>query len=166
MIELNNSLGSIQMEKQTFNQTKKILGILIVVFFVAAIAAPTISAYKPHTSYSSTGNYEPTLFRTEHAAQHHCPYDTVVWLNLRSGIYHYKGHHWYGNTKSGAYVCEQEADTAGDRAAYNEHQYGRHPHHNHRSWHRYPRAHYYHGLYYPNCDWVWSPAKQNWVWEC
>jgi hypothetical protein len=31
------------------------------------------------------------LFTTESAAQAHCPSDKVVWLNTRSGIYHYKG---------------------------------------------------------------------------
>ena|GEM_PF-5593869 len=104
------------------------------------MAAPAISAYQTHHY-----NNGLRLFYTEQAAQHHCSSDTVVWLNLPSGIYHFKGHHWYGNTKHGAYVCEQEADQAGDRAAYNEHQYGQHHHHNHHLWHRYPRAHYYHG---------------------
>ena len=32
--------------------------------------------------------------------------------------------------------------------------------------HHRPRAHYYHGHYYPNCDWVWSPHQQQWVWGC
>ena len=56
------------------------------------------------------------LFNTEKSAKLHCSTDTVVWLNLPIGIYHYKGQHWYGNTKSGAYVCQKEADQAGDRA--------------------------------------------------
>jgi hypothetical protein len=60
-----------------------------------------------------------TLFRTEGQAQRHCPQDTVVWLNLPSVIYHFKGQRWYGNTNNGAYVCEQEADQAGDRATRN-----------------------------------------------
>ena len=60
-----------------------------------------------------------TLYRTEQQAQNHCPKDTVVWLNLPSGIYHFKGQRWYGNTNNGAYVCEQEADQAGDRATQN-----------------------------------------------
>jgi hypothetical protein len=30
-----------------------------------------------------------------------------------------EGQRWYGNTKSGAYVCEREADQAGDRPANN-----------------------------------------------
>ncbi len=62
---------------------------------------------------------QPPLFPTEHAAQLHCPTDTVVWLNIPSGIYHLKGQRWYGRTKSGAYVCKQEAITAGDRGSLN-----------------------------------------------
>jgi hypothetical protein len=58
-------------------------------------------------------------FPTEQQAQQHCPTDTVVWLNLPTGIYHFKGQRWYGKTKSGAYVCRREADEAGDRATKN-----------------------------------------------
>jgi hypothetical protein len=60
-----------------------------------------------------------TYFATEHAAQVHCPRDVVVWLNIPSGIYHYRGERWYGRTKHGAYVCEREAAAAGDRASAN-----------------------------------------------
>jgi hypothetical protein len=60
-----------------------------------------------------------TLYTTQQAAQQHCPQDTVVWLNLPTGIYHFQGQRWYGNTKTGAFVCEKEADTAGDRATLN-----------------------------------------------
>ena len=61
----------------------------------------------------------PRLFDTESAAQAHCPKDVVVWLNIPSGIYHYKGERWYGITKHGAYACEKEAIKAGDRASEN-----------------------------------------------
>lgn len=61
----------------------------------------------------------PPLFDTESAAQAHCPRDTVVWLNIPSGIYHYKGERWYGRTKHGAFACEKEAIKAGDRASEN-----------------------------------------------
>ena len=30
-----------------------------------------------------------------------------------------EGQGWYGNTKSSAYVCEHEADQAGDRQTHN-----------------------------------------------
>ena len=58
-------------------------------------------------------------FPSEEQARQHCPSDTVVWLNLPSGIYHFKDERWYGSTKNGAYVCQQEADRAGDRASRN-----------------------------------------------
>lgn len=47
-------------------------------------------------------------FSSEQAAQRHCPGDTVVWLNLRSGNVHSKGQEWYGKTRAGAYVCKRE----------------------------------------------------------
>jgi hypothetical protein len=60
-----------------------------------------------------------TLFQQEEVAQKHCPNDEVVWLNLPTGIWHTKYQRWYGRTKSGAYVCKQEAAAAGDRASLN-----------------------------------------------
>ena len=56
-------------------------------------------------------------------AQYRCPGATVVWVNEKSHIYHFPGTHDYGNTKRGAYMCEAEAQAAGNRAAKNE----RHP---------------------------------------
>jgi hypothetical protein len=58
-------------------------------------------------------------FASETAAQQHCARDTVVWLNLPSMIWHYKGQRWYGNTKHGAYVCLREASASGARATRN-----------------------------------------------
>jgi hypothetical protein len=58
-------------------------------------------------------------FPTEQSAQAHCPQDTVVWLNLPTMIWHYKGQRWYGRTKSGTYVCEKEAAAAGARSTRN-----------------------------------------------
>jgi hypothetical protein len=60
-----------------------------------------------------------TEFPNEQQAQKHSPADTVVWLNLPSGIYHFKGERWYGSTRRGTFVCEKEADQAGDRASRN-----------------------------------------------
>jgi hypothetical protein len=58
-------------------------------------------------------------FSTEAAAHQHCPKDTVVWLNLPTMIWHYRGQRWYANTKHGAYVCEKEAAAGGARATRN-----------------------------------------------
>ena len=69
-------------------------------------------------STSLAQDYAP-LFQTENQAQQHCPTDTVVWLNLKSGVYHLKGQRYYANTRSGAFVCEKEADAEGDRQTEN-----------------------------------------------
>ncbi len=61
----------------------------------------------------------PAEFPSEQSAQAHCPRDAVVWLNLPTGIYHFRGERWYGRTKSGAFVCRREADRAGDRGTRN-----------------------------------------------
>lgn len=58
-------------------------------------------------------------FASQTQAKQHCPADTVVWLNTKSGIYHYQGSRWYGVTEHGAYVCEKEAIAAGMRASKN-----------------------------------------------
>ncbi len=81
------------------------------------ILALLISLFGPSRIAFAAGNL--TLYPTEQRAQKHCPQDTVVWLNLPTWIYHFKGERWYGNTKNGAFVCEQEADKAGDRATQN-----------------------------------------------
>jgi hypothetical protein len=60
-----------------------------------------------------------TLFSNEGQAQQHCPSDVVVWLNLPTRIYHWKGMRWYGNTKNGAYVCKKDADENGSRGTLN-----------------------------------------------
>lgn len=60
-----------------------------------------------------------TTFTTETEAQQHCPRDVVVWLNLPTMIWHYKGQRWYANTKRGAFACEKEAGAAGARGTRN-----------------------------------------------
>jgi hypothetical protein len=44
------------------------------------------------------------LFATEISARKHCPADVTVWVDTATGIYHFKGMRWYGNTTSGAYL--------------------------------------------------------------
>jgi hypothetical protein len=58
-------------------------------------------------------------FPDEAKAQQHCPKDVVVWLNLPTMIWHYKGQRWYANTIHGAYACEKEAGAAGAKGTRN-----------------------------------------------
>jgi hypothetical protein len=69
--------------------------------------------------FAATPASAQAMFTSQRQAQQHCPTDTVVWLNLPTGIYHMQGERWYGATKRGAYVCEREADKAGDRETRN-----------------------------------------------
>jgi len=58
-------------------------------------------------------------FQSEQEAKQHCPKDTVVWVNTKTGVYHFKGQRWYGNTNDGAYECRGDANVEGDRATRN-----------------------------------------------
>ncbi len=69
------------------------------------------------------GQIGANQYSTETLARVHCPIDTVVWANTRSGIYHFRGDNNYGTTKRGAYMCERDALAEGIRMAKNE----RHP---------------------------------------
>ena len=59
-------------------------------------------------------------FSTEAQAKARCPTDTVVWVNLKSKVYHFSGTRFYGNTEHGAYMCERDTAAEGIRAAKNE----------------------------------------------
>jgi hypothetical protein len=79
-------------------------------------AAPAMSASKPSTG-GATGANE---YSTEADAKAKCGGDIVVWVNLKSKIYHFAGTKDYGTIKEGTYMCEKLAMDAGDRAAKNE----------------------------------------------
>jgi hypothetical protein len=87
----------------------------------AATTAPTTTtaAGRPAPS-ATTARTGANQFSTEAQAKARCPTDTVVWVNLSSGIYHFPGHKTYGQTKKGAYMCERDTATAGFHAAKNE----------------------------------------------
>jgi hypothetical protein len=42
-----------------------------------------------------------------------------VWVNTRSGVFHYPGTRWYGNTEEGKFMSGKEAIMEGDRPAMN-----------------------------------------------
>lgn len=42
-----------------------------------------------------------------------------VWVNTKSGVYHYPGTRWYGDTQEGVYMSESEAQSSGYHAAAN-----------------------------------------------
>jgi hypothetical protein len=87
----------------------------------AATAAETKSAASEKTSSSEANPSAPSKSsrkasaapRTEQAPGGG---DGKVWVNTKSGVYHKEGDRWYGKTKEGKYMTEDEAIKAGYRA--------------------------------------------------
>jgi hypothetical protein len=48
-----------------------------------------------------------------------CPGDAIVWVNTRSGVYHFQGERYFGSTKQGKFMCEKQARAEGDRPTRN-----------------------------------------------
>ena len=42
-----------------------------------------------------------------------------VWVNTNTGVYHYPGQRWYGRTKQGEFMTEDEAKKKGYRSTHN-----------------------------------------------
>ena len=80
-------------------------------------AKTTTAPSRPATAGTPAGANQ---YATESSARLRCPLDTVVWVNLNSGIYHFNGKNDYGTTKRGAYMCEKDTGAGGFRAAKNE----------------------------------------------
>ena len=106
------------------NSSLYLLAFLIVVVLGFAVYVGDPGRQEPGPVASIQSSSEPVTsplmqFTTEQEAQKHCPTDVVVWANLPTGIYHFQGQAWYGKTKSGAYVCQKEADKADYRPTHN-----------------------------------------------
>lgn len=80
---------------------------------------PPKNAPAPSATATPTGANQ---FASEGQAKARCPAGVVVWVNLKSKIFHFAGSRNYGNTKKGAYICESDATASGFRAAENEKQ--------------------------------------------
>ena len=48
-----------------------------------------------------------------------CPGDRLVWCNTPSHIYHFKGESYFGCTRTGEFLCEQDAVLEGCRPTRN-----------------------------------------------
>jgi hypothetical protein len=84
-------------------------------------AAPTTRPAPTQTSTTTSATpVGANEYSTEAQAKARCPTDTVVWVNLKSKVYHFSGTRFYGETKSGAYMCERDSLAGGMRAAKNE----------------------------------------------
>jgi hypothetical protein len=80
--------------------------------FVAECRGLPVTAAAPTTPAAlAKGQYA-----TESEARTSCPADAVVWVNLRSRVYHGSDSRSYGKTQQGVYMCEKESVAAGFHA--------------------------------------------------
>ena len=86
----------------------------------APVAAPSAPAAAP--AHAPAQAHATTVAPAAAAASQPAPPagSGKVWVNLESKVYHYEGDRWYGTTKNGKYMSEDEAIKAGYRAAKNE----------------------------------------------
>jgi hypothetical protein len=80
----------------------------------------TSSTQAPAASEAKTAKHAPAPVRNASPAEiQSAKSEGKVWVNTDSGVYH-KGGKWFGATKQGKFMTEQEATRAGYRAAKNE----------------------------------------------
>lgn len=93
--------------------------LLVIVIVFASLVAPTFAsgtADRNCTSQQSVAVTAPTGLQLA-AAEQGNP-NVKVWVNTNSGVYHCPGTRWYGNTKSGEYMAQKQAQERGYRPAY------------------------------------------------
>jgi hypothetical protein len=89
-----------------------------------ASSAPAPSSSSPASAASSTSPSSTSAKAPEARAgtavespRQPPPAKGMVWVNTATKIYHYEGDRWYGATKEGKYMTEDEAIKAGYRAS-------------------------------------------------
>lgn len=73
----------------------------------APASAPATQKVAPKAPEAATGS----------TAARPAPARGMVWVNTATKVYHYEGDQWYGKTKEGQYMTEQDAIKAGYRAS-------------------------------------------------
>lgn len=89
---------------------KKSMILVVAVFLLSA----------PFAAAQDNGSNNPPPYITKQMVQQSCPYDLVVWLDMKTGLYYAADQHRNryartvnGNWATGEYICWQNAQRAG-----------------------------------------------------
>jgi len=85
-------------------------------------AAPSAAAAAPASTGApgpgpATHSAAPKSAPAPDVAARPAPAKGMVWVNTATKVYHYEGDQWYGKTKDGKFMTEQDAIKAGYRAS-------------------------------------------------
>jgi hypothetical protein len=84
----------------------------------AAPAAAAAPATPPPAKSSSPSAAKATESAKSSPTQAQVPPEKgMVWVNTKSGVFHYEGDRWYGKTKEGKFMTEADAVKAGYHAS-------------------------------------------------
>ena len=97
-----------------------VIGLVLVSGFISSktrLTDPSIENYPPLNVNANPSGPTANANTGEPRERSETP-DVMVWVNTNSGIYHCPNTQWYGNTKSGKYMTQTEAQAKGYRPAY------------------------------------------------
>lgn len=83
----------------------------------AAEPAPASSASSSSSSAAATTSKARSGAEESTAPFRPAPRKGMVWVNTETKVDHFEGDRWYGKTREGKYMSEQEAINAGYRAS-------------------------------------------------
>ena len=96
-------------------------GLIFVSGFIAAktlFPTETSSESSDGRSLNTSSGESPAKISSGEVDVNSANPSVTVWVNTKSGVYHCPKTQWYGNTKSGKYMTQQEAQSKGYRPAH------------------------------------------------
>jgi len=97
------------------NKRELVFIIVVIGLFAFPVFAADPTTVPPAQQQSIVGTLHAQLTL---AAESQGNPNVKVWVNTNSGVYHCPGTRWYGNTKTGEYMTQKQAQEKGYRPAY------------------------------------------------
>ncbi|MGB6897724.1 MAG: hypothetical protein WBE12_03975 [Candidatus Acidiferrum sp.] len=113
------------MRSKTVNRSANSPVLSLFIFSALLTAAVVVCAFTlqaQSAQSSASDKSQPSAVPANHtdAASANKPAESgagMVWVNTATGVYHKKGSRWYGKTKKGKYMLEEDAIKAGYKPA-------------------------------------------------